>query len=154
MSYTPTNWSTGDTITASALNKIEQGIAGGGGGAVIIEDNGTQLDKTFAEIYELIHSGTPCYISYTHSGSPSLSDLDTEFAYFVSLMPVLAVKKYDDMYRVYASASRSQYVSNTNYVGGAAVWAYQANSSSDYPTFFRTTYAANTSSSTEYARIV
>lgn len=29
MSYTPTNWSTGNTITASALNKIEQGIASG-----------------------------------------------------------------------------------------------------------------------------
>lgn len=26
MSYTPTNWQTGDTITASLLNKMEQGI--------------------------------------------------------------------------------------------------------------------------------
>lgn len=32
MSYTPTTWNTGDTITPSALNKIEQGIAEGGGG--------------------------------------------------------------------------------------------------------------------------
>lgn len=32
MSYTPTTWTTGDTITATALNKIEQGIAGAGGG--------------------------------------------------------------------------------------------------------------------------
>lgn len=32
MGYTPTTWNTGDTITASALNKIEQGIADGGGG--------------------------------------------------------------------------------------------------------------------------
>lgn len=31
MSYTPTQWNTGDTITASALNKIEQGIANIGG---------------------------------------------------------------------------------------------------------------------------
>lgn len=31
MSYTPTTWTTGDTITASAMNKIEQGIAGAGG---------------------------------------------------------------------------------------------------------------------------
>lgn len=28
MAYNPTTWNTGDTITASALNKIEQGIAG------------------------------------------------------------------------------------------------------------------------------
>lgn len=32
MSYTPTTWTTGDTITASSLNKIEQGIANAGGG--------------------------------------------------------------------------------------------------------------------------
>ena len=32
MAYTPTTWNTGDTITPSALNKIEQGIAEGGGG--------------------------------------------------------------------------------------------------------------------------
>lgn len=30
MSYTPTTWTTGDTITASAMNKIEQGIASAG----------------------------------------------------------------------------------------------------------------------------
>ena len=33
MSYTPTTWTTGDTITATKLNKIEQGIANAGGGA-------------------------------------------------------------------------------------------------------------------------
>ena len=31
MSYTPTTWTTGDTITATALNKIENGIASAGG---------------------------------------------------------------------------------------------------------------------------
>ena len=30
MSYTPTTWTTGDTITATKLNKMEQGIASGG----------------------------------------------------------------------------------------------------------------------------
>lgn len=30
MAYTPTTWATGDTITASAMNKIENGIAGAG----------------------------------------------------------------------------------------------------------------------------
>lgn len=30
MAYTPTTWTTGDTITASALNKIENGIASAG----------------------------------------------------------------------------------------------------------------------------
>ena len=32
MSYTPTTWVTGDTITATKLNKMEQGIADAGGG--------------------------------------------------------------------------------------------------------------------------
>ena len=31
MAYTPTNWATGDTITATAMNKIENGIANAGG---------------------------------------------------------------------------------------------------------------------------
>lgn len=32
MSYTPTTWTTGDTITATAMNKIENGIANAGSG--------------------------------------------------------------------------------------------------------------------------
>lgn len=42
MAYTPTTWTTGDTITASAMNKIENGIASGGSVVtveVIYEDN-------------------------------------------------------------------------------------------------------------------
>ena len=37
MSYTPTEWQTGDTITAAGLNKMEQGIASAssGGGSVV-----------------------------------------------------------------------------------------------------------------------
>ena len=41
MSYSPTTWSTGDTITASAMNKIENGIANAGSVAsVIVNFNG------------------------------------------------------------------------------------------------------------------
>lgn len=36
MSYSPTTWSTGDTITASAMNKIENGIANAGSVATVI----------------------------------------------------------------------------------------------------------------------
>ena len=35
MSYTPTTWKKGDVITSAKLNKMEQGIANGGGGALI-----------------------------------------------------------------------------------------------------------------------
>lgn len=35
MSYTPTTWTTGDTITATALNKIENGVANAGSVATV-----------------------------------------------------------------------------------------------------------------------
>lgn len=64
MSYTPTNWQTGDTITAPLLNKMEQGIASAGGGNVEIVhftcegSVGTATcDKTFSEIEALAQSG-------------------------------------------------------------------------------------------------
>lgn len=40
MAYTPTTWVTGDTVTATKLNKLEQGVAnagGGGGGNLFYE---------------------------------------------------------------------------------------------------------------------
>lgn len=65
MSYTPTTWTTGDTITASALNKIEQGIADGGGGgvdAVIYFPNSTvgyQVYGDFNKALEKAQQGIP-----------------------------------------------------------------------------------------------
>ena len=58
MSYTPTTWTTGDTITATALNKIENGIANAGGAALLVHVTETQsgdqvtytADKTVGEI--------------------------------------------------------------------------------------------------------
>lgn len=142
MAYTPTQWNTGDTITASAMNKIEQGIADGGGGAVIINDTNGTLDKTYAEIYELIESGTPCYISFT--SYKSTSDLDSDYAHKVELMPIVTVYKYADAYRIYALNSignASQ--SDATYVGVIDVYTYQASLSTGYPTFLRHAYINN-----------
>lgn len=36
MSYTPTDWKTGDVITAEKLNNMEQGILNAGGGGVLV----------------------------------------------------------------------------------------------------------------------
>lgn len=58
MSYEPTNWKDGDLVTSAKLNKIEQGIAAGGGSGVpiihAISSNGLLpvLDKTWQEIYD------------------------------------------------------------------------------------------------------
>lgn len=63
MSYTPTNWSCGDTITAEKLNKLENGLAeccGGGSEPLVVHVVDSEemcgvsplpmLDKTWQEI--------------------------------------------------------------------------------------------------------
>lgn len=56
MSYTPTTWTTGDTITATKLNKIENGIANAGGAAVVkLTKNGPE--GTFTCGYGYIRQG-------------------------------------------------------------------------------------------------
>ena len=37
MAYEPTVWQAGDTITSVRLNKLEQGVAQGGGGTLVVE---------------------------------------------------------------------------------------------------------------------
>lgn len=65
MSYTPTNWVTGDTITATKLNNMEQGIANAGGGVSgLITDTNDALDKTYNEINDMISAGVLPYIKY------------------------------------------------------------------------------------------
>lgn len=65
MSYEPTNWKSGDTVTSAKLNKMEQGIANAGGGNVVVvgvevvnTENGATatFDKTFAEL-KTAHEG-------------------------------------------------------------------------------------------------
>lgn len=85
MAYTPTTWTTGDTITASALNKIEQGIADGGGGSPwdavvrLVHANNSGQDTpanlsisivsgSYADLYAKIQNGGyPCIlVEYKH----------------------------------------------------------------------------------------
>lgn len=60
MSYNPTQWSAGDTVTSAKLNKIEQGISDNGVleiHATVDEEAGTAtLDKTWQEIYNANNS--------------------------------------------------------------------------------------------------
>ena len=132
MSYTPTTWQTGDTITATAMNKIENGIAnaGGGTGGVIINDTSGTLDKTFAEIYDLFDNGTPCYIKWTHNQP---TDLDEQYTYTSAMLPIVAVYKYSDTYRIAVSATFFELLSE--YVGIPTVWTYSATVSTGYPVY-------------------
>lgn len=136
MAYTPNQWATGDTITAAKLNNMESGIASA---AMIITETSETLDKTFAEIYDLIHSGTPCYIKRLYDEASS--DLDSTYSYNIQLMPIVAIYKYNENYRIYSlNAMASLTQSSTQNIGSPAIVTYQASSSAGYPTFLRTTY--------------
>ena len=53
MSYEPTNWKDGDLVTSAKLNKLEQGVANGGGIFIVHVNTQTgALDKTWQEIYD------------------------------------------------------------------------------------------------------
>lgn len=68
MSYTPTTWTTGDTITASAMNKIENGIANAGG---TTWDAVIRLTHVNNSAGDLTNSLTPTIVSGTCAGLKS-----------------------------------------------------------------------------------
>ena len=94
MSYTPTTWSTGDTITASAMNKIENGIANASGALICNSSYSSQantyvLDKTVQEIYDALLSGTPAYIKYQYG---AINDYYGD----LYLAPIVKIYNYQD----------------------------------------------------------
>ena len=67
MAYEPTVWTSGDLVTATKLNKMEQGIVeaanSSSGGMVITVTNGT-FDKTWNEVNTSIQAGVMPFIKY------------------------------------------------------------------------------------------
>ena len=71
MAYEPTQWRSGDTITSERLNKMEQGIAGGGSGEVYAlhttvtvtpaENEGDDPIITYSSV-ELREDGLPMWL--------------------------------------------------------------------------------------------
>lgn len=62
MSYTPTEWQTGDTITAEKLNNMESGIENANEPFIVTltptaQDFSGTLDKTVAEITAAVRAG-------------------------------------------------------------------------------------------------
>ena len=70
MSYEPTTWKAGDTVTSAKLNKMEQGIANSGGSFIItasaLSDNPT-LDKTWQEIYDAAEAHQDIKLIFTET---------------------------------------------------------------------------------------
>lgn len=71
MSYTPTEWATGDVITAEKLNNMENGIVGSAKVVFVEWDDDTgAMSKTWSEINSALSDGVLClYISSDSSGT-------------------------------------------------------------------------------------
>lgn len=82
MSYTPTNWQTGDTVTAERLNKMEQGIKNADSFIVTItQETFYVADKTYHQISDAVTAGNSIYAVY--SGMVLyLSTITSSFATF------------------------------------------------------------------------
>ena len=136
MGYTPTTWNTGDTITASALNKMEQGIADGGGALFTTYDASiSKLDKTVQEIYDALESGTPVYVIYKYGS------ISTDFISHSYYAPIIKIYTYDntDIIRIVATWTHQSGISSGDgsYLHAPSVVLFSANSLDDYPTFLR-----------------
>lgn len=96
MSYIPTEWKTGDVITADKLNNMESGIANGGSGgstaiiATITPAPDDELyeykcDKTFDELVQALEGGKQVYFKLPNSttliGVTSFGELDVTATY-------------------------------------------------------------------------
>ena len=68
MSYTPTEWNTGDIVSSQRLNKLEEGVKDAYE-VMVINDNDETLDKTWQEIYDAMAQGKLCVIR-TDFGTP------------------------------------------------------------------------------------
>lgn len=79
MSYTPTEWKSGDVVTSAKLNKLEQGVAAGGAYIVTItgmpdEDTGDTVytsDHTVSEIMAAAEAGQIVMAHQMYRDDPS-----------------------------------------------------------------------------------
>lgn len=78
MSYTPTTWANGDTITATKLNNAEQGIVNAGIGfdAVITYTSDIPAESTYTLVsgdlttaYNKFVNGSPILVAFVWDGS-------------------------------------------------------------------------------------
>lgn len=134
MAYTPTNWVTGDTVTATKMNKLEQGVANAGSALIVhynFSDNA--LDKTYQEIYDAIIGGTPVYLSYIY-GNPA-----TYYQCIQRLVPITTIYKYDESLRIVATYTRLiGTASSYSYSFAPTTIVFSASNLNSYPTFYCT----------------
>lgn len=92
MGYTPTTWQSGDTVTASALNKIEQGIANAGGAVLLTPVIDTtneiiRLGYSYNELESLIRSGYSLIFYMSNELKELITDgEDSGSAYYLDII--------------------------------------------------------------------
>lgn len=141
MSYTPTTWTTGDTITATKLNKIENGVANAGSVLICTSSYDSNedvyvLDKTAGEIYDALLAGTPVYIKYQYA---SIND----YTGILYLAPVIKIYNYDETNLIRICASKPSFVGTIGSKSSSfspSILIYSASGLNDYPVFFTTIY--------------
>lgn len=101
MAYEPTQWRSGDTITSERLNKMEQGIAGGGSGdAYVLHTTMTMPPDesddpiTFSSV-ELREDGLPMWLIVDNAIGPN----NTTYA------EVIFLKMYNNEFFTYNNGS-------------------------------------------------
>lgn len=138
MSYSPTTWSTGDTITASAMNKIENGIANAGSTLIcnLVYNNDLSaytLDKTVGEIYNALIGGTLVYVKYQYG------TLSGSYVSNMYLAPVTYIYGYNYAQAIRIMVSRPSYEFQKNskdYLRTPSVAIFSASSLNDLPVFY------------------
>lgn len=146
MAYTPTTWNTGDDVTATKLNKIENGIANAGSAVICNLTNsgsGYVLDKTVQEIYDALENGTSAYIRYRYGALP------TDYVSNSYLAPIIKVYgySYSDSIRIVATWTNETSVSSGtgSYLHAPCTVIFSASGLNEYPSFYKRVYVASTS---------
>lgn len=132
MSYVPTNWATGDVITAEKLNNIENGIVDSGKAVFVItvvtlnsNQHSFTFDKTFTEIKTAFASGKHLILRY----SPTGSQTEAQYNYY-TMDSAVVTREAGVLTSVNFSAVRA------NFAGGAdtiqETWTISGDSSGYY----------------------
>lgn len=76
MSYTPTEWTSGDVITAEKLNKLEGGVAESGAGSDngplfvrFLENDAWRLDASFNQVKDAVDAGRAVILETSTDGN-------------------------------------------------------------------------------------
>lgn len=138
MGYTPTTWQSGDVITSTKLNKLEQGVSNSVTGMVVNWDSSNNvLDKTYAEIHDAFAAGTLVRIKYSY-GSQQYS-YDEHYGVVTDMYSYM-----NNYFKIMVSRVRRTSINisgtMTYDLGVPCAMIFKATGASSYPTFEKSIY--------------